>query len=103
MLAAAAACVLVALRVLPAISPPSDLGPPPTVIVNDTSGAVVAVHCVDVCPTGGGAAIRPGSELRAGPPRGRWEIRAPTGTVVGCLAAHRAGERMRVSQAPPCP
>jgi hypothetical protein len=103
MLAAAAGCVLVALRVLPTISPPSDLGPPPTVIVNDTAAAVVAVHCVGACPSGDGATIQPGSEHRAGPPSGRWEIRAASGALVGCLAAHRAGERMMVSQAPPCP
>ncbi|MDQ6692503.1 MAG: hypothetical protein M3Z13_07020 [Candidatus Dormibacteraeota bacterium] len=103
MLGAAAACALVWLRFLPVLPLPADLGPRPTVIVNDSAVAVLAVHCRDSCPAAGGVTIGRERELRAGPPGGRWRIEDVGGTPVGCLTATAAGQRLLVSQAKPCP
>jgi hypothetical protein len=100
LLLAALGCVLVALRVLPAVSAPSEVRP--AVIVNDTANAVVAVHCGARCPTGNGVTIEPGRELRAGPPPTRWQLRTPAGEALGCVSGTSPGQRLPVTQATPC-
>jgi hypothetical protein len=99
MLMVAAACVAIALRALPAVSPPSDLQP--TIIVNDTGAPVDAVHCGVTC-AGAGVAIDPGHELRAGPPGSRWQLRTPAGDVIGCVSGTRPGQRLPVTGATGC-
>ena len=101
LLVAALGCVLIALRVLPAVSVPSELQP--AVIANDTESPVVAVRCGARCPSGNGVTIEPGRELRAGPPPTRWQLRTPAGEVLGCVSGTRPGQRLLVTQVSPCP
>jgi hypothetical protein len=104
LLAAAAACVLVALRVLPEVGAPADLGRT-AVIVNDTAATVVVSRCPAPCTTGSGpVTLAPGGDLRAGPPGAAdWLIEDVRGRRVGCLAVTAAGGRRLVSEAGPCP
>lgn len=101
LLGAAAACALIAFGILPAISQPADLGRRPAVIVNDSSAAVVVVHCLASCPAGG-TAVEPGRQLPAGPPGARWSIADTSGVSLGCLTATTAGQRLLVSNVTPC-
>ncbi len=102
LLGAAVACVLIGVRLLPAISTPDSLGPRPAVIVNDSTGAVLVAHCDQTCPAGG-TTVAPAQELRAGPPGARWRVEDGSGATLGCLTATVAGERLLVSHAVPCP
>lgn len=102
-LGVAAVCVLIGLRLLPAVSPPGDLGPRPAVIVNDSGAPVLLVHCDGSCPATGGTALAPAQELRAGPPGARWQVEDALGAPLGCLMATAAGQRLLVSTAHPCP
>jgi hypothetical protein len=99
---AAIVCVLIGVRLLPAISTPNSLGPRPALIVNDTAGAVVVAHCYQTCPAVG-TTVAPAQELRAGPPGARWRVEDGSGATLGCLTAAGAGERLLVSHAVPCP
>jgi hypothetical protein len=103
LLGAAVVCALIAVRLLPAVATPDTLGPRPALIVNDWSNAVFVVHCSATCPAGGGTALAPGQELRAGPPGARWRVDDALGVPLGCLAATAAGERLLVSHARTCP
>jgi hypothetical protein len=98
----AAACVLVALKVLPTFQIGTDLGRQPAVIVNDTATAVGVGRCADAGCTRstGSAVVAPGGELRAGD-SARWVVEAG-GTRLGCLVA-APGRRLLVSAAQPCP
>lgn len=100
---AAIVCALIGFRVLPAVSPPGDLGPRPAVIVNDSTAVIVVVHCDGSCPATGGTTLAPAQELRAGPPGARWRVRDARGVPLGCLTATAPGERLLVSRAGPCP
>lgn len=106
LLAAAAVCVLAAVRVLPPLASPADLDRRAAVIVNDTSLPVVVSHCSEACRSlNAGVSLAPGQELRAGPP-GRdpaWLVEDSDGTRVGCLTVRAAAERLPVSRAGPCP
>jgi len=102
LLGAAIVCALIAVRLLPAVSTPDNLGPRPAVIVNDLGYPVVVVHCTATCPAGGGTGLAPAQELRAGPPGARWRVDDALGAPLGCLTATAAGERLSVSHAGPC-
>jgi len=102
LLAGVAVCVLVAVGLLPAFAFLSDLAQPPAVLVNDTPAAVVVAHCAGSCPATGGQPLKPGAELRAGPPGSRWVAREADGGLLGCLTARTAGEHLAVSRAVPC-
>jgi hypothetical protein len=102
LLGAAVVCVLIGVRLLPALSTPDNLGPRPAVIVNDLGGAVAVVHCDATCPAGGGTRLAPAEELRAGPAGARWRVDDALGAPLGCLTATSAGERLLVSHAVPC-
>ena len=99
----AAACVLVALKVLPGIQFGADLGRQPALIVNDTATAVTVARCTDAAcsRTTGGAVVAPGGELRAGGGRSTWVVEA-NGARLGCLSA-TPGRRLPVSGAGSCP
>jgi hypothetical protein len=106
LLAAAAVCVLVALRLLPPLTAPADLDRRAAVIVNDTASPVVVSHCPKSCAgVSGGVSIPPGQELRAGPPSSApaWLVEDPQGRPLGCLTVRTAAERLPVSRAGPCP
>jgi hypothetical protein len=105
LLAAAVVCVLVALRVLPYISLPADVGQPAAVIANDTTAPVVVSRCSTACVAGSArVTLRPGQDLRAGPPgTTTWLVEDERGRRVGCLMAMTSGERLLVSRAGPCP
>ena len=102
-LLAAAACVLVFLRVLPGLRLGADLAPPPALIVNDTATAVTVARCADAActRTAGAAPVAPGGELRAGGGAAIWVVEAG-GARLGCLSA-TPGRRLAVSAAGPCP
>ena len=105
LLAATAACVLIALSVVPEVTLPADAGRPAAVIVNDTAAAVVVSRCGAPCAVGGDrVALAPGGELRAGPAgAGTWLIEDRDGGRIGCLVVSASGERLPVSRATPCP
>lgn len=105
LLAAAAACVLVALRVLPEVALPGDVERTPAVIANDTAAAVVVSRCSAPCATGRDAvSLAPGRELRTGPPgAATWLVEDTDGRRLGCLAATAEGQRLTVSRAGRCP
>lgn len=102
-LLAAIACLLIAFGVVPALKTPTELAPASTVIDNDTTHAVVLVHCSAACPASGGTTVEPGHELPAGPPHVTWQVRTAAGDVVGCLSATAAGQRLPVSRTTACP
>jgi hypothetical protein len=102
LLAGVAACVLVALGLLPTFAFLSDLAQPPAVLLNDTSAAVVMAHCTGTCPVTGGLTLAPGGALRAGPVGSRWVARDADGGLLGCLTARTAGQRLAISRAEPC-
>jgi hypothetical protein len=105
LLVATAACVLVALDVLPEVTLPADAGRPAAVIVNDTAGAVVVFRCGEPCATGRDpVALAPGRELRARPASAAtWLIEDRDGGRIGCLVVSESGERLPVSRATRCP
>ena len=102
LVSAAAACLLIAFGILPAVFQPGDLGRRPAVIVNDSDASVVVVHCFDFCPVAGGTTIPPAQQLRAGPPGARWRVADTFGVPLGCLTATPAGQRLLVSKVAPC-
>ena len=106
LLAAAAVCVLVALRVLPPLTAPADLDRRAAVIVNDTGSPVVVSHCGQSCASARGAvSVGPGRELRAGPPSSTpvWLVEDSQGRRLGCLTVKAAAERLPVSRTGSCP
>ena len=105
LLAAAAVCVLVGLRLLPDVAVPADLGRRPAVIVNDGASDVLVSRCAATCSgEGERTALAPGRDLRAGLPGGAaWLVEDSRGRRMGCLTATGAGERLPVSRAGPCP
>lgn len=105
LVAAAVACVLIALRLIPAIPLLADVGPQPAVIVNDYRATVVVRHCAATCATTTGVATLPaGRELKAGAPSSDpWLIEDSSGRPIGCLTVTAAGQRLSVSHAGSCP
>jgi hypothetical protein len=99
----AAACVLVAFKVLPGIQLGADLGRQPALIVNDTATAVTVARCADApCSrTVSGTVVPPGGELRAGGGTSTWVVEVD-GARLGCLSA-APGRRLPVSGAGSCP
>ena len=104
-LGAAVACLLVGLHQLPQILTATELGRPPAVIVNDTSGPVVVGRCTAGCrDTTGRVALSSGESLRVGAGRPSvWTIEDNDGARLGCLTAGSSTERLAVSGAGPCP
>ena len=105
LVAAAVACVLIALRVIPAIPLLADVGPQPAILVNDTGRTIVVRHCAATCATATGSATVPaGRELKAGSPSSQpWLIEDSSGRTIGCLSVTAAGQRLSASHASPCP
>jgi hypothetical protein len=104
LLAAAAVCALIGLRVLPEVTLPTFDGRRSAVIANDTGAAVVVSRCEATCA---GSAERvtlaPGHDLRAGDSGGgSWMVEDAGGRRIGCLVVP-AGARLPVSRAGPCP
>jgi hypothetical protein len=99
LLGAAVICVLIGVRLLPAISTPDTLGPPSAVIVNDTAREVLVVHCGSSCTAKGGTRIAPAQQLPAGPMGARWQVEDSFGAPLGCLTVNSPGERLLVSRA----
>src|SRR5207245_8263746 len=108
LLAAAAACLLVAIRLIPAIRTGSELGLQPAAIVNDTTAPVLVARCVRTCAhPDQGVEVVPGHSLRAGATPGQveWLIESQAGDRIGCLAPpppSHAPATLRVSRAGPC-
>src|SRR5207237_6200155 len=104
-LGAAVACLLVGLHQLPQILTATDLGRPPSMIVNDTPATVVVGRCTAGCSaTTGRVALRPGQSLRVGAAARSnvWAIEDNDGARLGCLTATSGAERLAVSSAGPC-
>jgi hypothetical protein len=108
LLGAAAACVLAALRLTPAIRTGSEVGVQPSAIVNDTAAPVLVARCVHGCADPDQPVeLVPGHSLRLGATSGplEWLIESRAGDRIGCLAAPppaHATATLRVSRARSC-
>jgi hypothetical protein len=104
-LGAAVACLLVGLHQLPQILTGTDLGRPPTTIVNDTPATVVVGRCTAGCTdTSDRVSLRPHQSLRVGAAArpNVWAIEDNDGVRLGCLTATSSAEPLAVSSAGPC-